>query len=737
MHGESPTKPKKNVGKKTPKIVHAVDLFCGAGGTSTGMLSAIEEMGLKPKLVAINHWDVAIATHYKNHPDVDHHCQSIDAIDPIKIVPGGRLQLLVASPECTHHSNARGGKPRSDQKRADAWLLMRWINNLYIENILIENVKEFETWGPLTAKGMPDKRYKGQYFQAFIAQLRINYNVEYRVLNCANYGDPTTRERLFIMARRNHKKIVWPSQTHASRKALAKMAAQPNMFPDENDHALKPWVSAREIIDWSLEGKSIFGRKKPLSPNTMRRIFKGLEKHGLKNFLVNLKNKDRRDRSVNEPTFTQAAGGNHQAVCEPFIVPFFGERQGQEPRTRDIEEPAPTVTTHGRMGVCEPFMVATGHTTANGSNTREIDEPTPTVIGSSRIGVVDVEPFMITGGRDLTNRSAPRPVDEPIATITGTPNIGIVEGEIQPFTISAGGPELEAKGVDDGPLRTVLTRDHQAVIEAFLVKFHGGAHAADRNYSIDEPVGTLDTSNRFGVVEPIIVSAAHGGNTNPARDVDEPLGAVLGSPKYGVCETDAFLLGQQSNSALRSVEEPVPTVVSAGNIAKVDVEPFVFNMAHTSNDDAMMCKDVEQPLQTVAGKGMFGLVEADPFMVRLKNNQGASDIDDPLKTLTTKDSYGVAEPYIIKFYGNGDGAESIDDPLSTVTGKDRFALCIPSLGIALDIRFRMLQPHELAAAMSFPKNYEFTGNRENKVKQIGNAVPLMTAKALCRSLLIN
>lgn len=148
------------------------------------------------------------------------------------------------------------------------------------------------------------------------------------------------------------------------------------------------------------------------------------------------------------------------------------------------------------------------------------------------------------------------------------------------------------------------------------------------------------------------------------------------------------------------MDEPVPTVAGKGAIAKVDVEPFVFNMAH-ANGDHDRSKSPDEPLQTIAGKGMFGLVE----------------------------------PYIVKFYGNGENAESIDDPLATVTAKDRFALCIPSIGIALDIRFRMLQPHELAAAMSFPKGYEFTGNREAKVKQIGNAVPLRTSRALCRSLL--
>jgi DNA (cytosine-5)-methyltransferase 1 len=696
MHGEAPTKRKRAA---KPKVVNAVDLFCGAGGTSSGLIQAVNSLGYDIKLTAINHWDVAIATHTKNHEDVEHFCQSIESLNPLDVIPSGRLQLLVASPSCTHHSNARGGKPVSDQKRADPWLIMRWIDQLYVENILIENVPEMMTWGPITAKNKPDKRYTGQYFQMWLAALRVNYTVEYRVLNCADYGDPTTRKRFFLLARRGHKKIVWPTRTHASRKELAKMALQPDLF-GESTKQLQPWVAAREIIDWSLEGKSIFGRKKDLSPNTMRRIFKGLEKHGLKNFLVNLKNQDRRDRSVDEPTFTQAAGGNHQGVCEPFIIPQFSA-----PDTRDINEPVPTLTTTSRgVGVCE------------------------------------VEPFTLSVERAQTNRSVGRSVAEPIATITGSPRLGIVEGEIQPFTISAGGPELGAKGVDE-PLRTVLTREHQAIVEAFLVKFHGGTHADNRSYPVDEPISTLDTSNRFGLVEavPFIVSAAHGGNTNPARSIDEPLGAVLGSPKHGVVEAEAFLLGQQSGAALRTVDEPTPTVASAGNIAKVDVEPFIFNMAHTGKDsadrDAAYCKSTDEPLSTIAGKGMYGVVEADPYLVRLKNNQDASSVEDPLKTLTTKESYALAEPYIVKFYGNGEGSESIDDPLSTVTAKDRFALCIPSIGIALDIRFRMLQPHELAAAMSFDPGYEFTGNREQKVKQIGNAVPLKTAKALCTALL--
>jgi hypothetical protein len=364
-----------------------------------------------------------------------------------------------------------------------------------------------------------------------------------------------------------------------------------------------------------------------------------------------------------------------------------------------------------------------------------------TITTTSRgIGVCEVEPFTLSVERPHTNRSTARSVEEPLATVMGSPRLGVIEGEIQPFLMSAGGPVVEPRSIDE-PANTVLTRDHMAIIDAFLVKFHGGEHAVNRNYSIDEPVATLDTSNRFGLVEaePFIMPVNHGALDERTHSVDDPMKTITAFDAMGIVDTSAFLLGQQSGAVARDVNEPVPTVAGKGAIGKVDVEPFIFNMAHTGKDaadgDASRCRTVNEPLSTIAGKGMYGVVETEPFVVNMKGKSNARSIDDPLSHRPTSKHQYLAEPYIVKFYGNGDGAESIDDPLSTVTGKDRFALCIPSLGIALDIRFRMLQPHELAAAMSFPKDYEFTGNRENKVKQIGNAVPLKTAKALCTALL--
>ena len=236
---------------------------------------ACRQLGATVDLVAVNHWAVAIQTHKANHPDARHICASLDSIDPRVAVPEGHLNILVASPECTYHSVARGGKPINDQLRASAWQVLRWMELLNIDNAIIENVAEFSLWGPLNKKGRPIKSRQGEIYQSFLTALRaLNYNVEDRVLTAADYGDPTSRRRLFIQARRGRKKIVWPDATHTESQT------------DE----LKPYRTARDVIDWSMPGESIFKRKKPLAPATLARIAAGLE-YGGKNaepFLVML-----------------------------------------------------------------------------------------------------------------------------------------------------------------------------------------------------------------------------------------------------------------------------------------------------------------------------------------------------------------------------------------------------------------------------------------------------------------
>ncbi len=291
--------------------VTAVDLFCGAGGTSTGLIQAAESLGKKVNLTAINHWDKAIQTHKANHAEVRHLCENLDNVTPRALFPQGRINLLVASPECTHHSNARGGVPCSDQSRATAWRVVDWAAAIYIDNILIENVPEFMSWGPLGADGKPMKSKRGATFQALkVALESLGYRVDHRVLNAADYGDPTCRNRLFLIARRGNKKIRWPEPTHAEKP-------EPNLFGNQ----VNPWVPAREIIDWTIEGQSIFHRKKPLAEKTLARIEYGLQKFG----------------------------------GEDFLVKFFGTGRAQS-----VDQPLGTVTTKDRFGLVEIFEKTPG-----------------------------------------------------------------------------------------------------------------------------------------------------------------------------------------------------------------------------------------------------------------------------------------------------------------------------------------------------------------------------------------
>ena len=460
-------------------------MFCGAGGTSTGLAQACEEAGLELNLLAINHWDVAVDTHSKNHTSARHICESMDNVDPRKQVPGGRLNLLVASPECTHHSRARGGKPMSDQSRASAWHIVRWAEALYIENILIENVKEFAEWSPLGSNGRPLKSRKGETFQAFIRALEsLNYNVEHRVLNAADYGDPTTRQRLFIMARKRPRKVEWPVPSHHQA------GAQETLF-DQG----KPWRTAREVIDWSIPGKSIFNRKKPLAPTTIARIAAGLQKFGgakAEPFLVVLRNHGG-GRSVDQPVPTVTAGGNHIGLCEPFIAEL---RHGKT--ANSIDEPLSTVTTKGaHHALVEPFLVEFrgSHASRNDGNRRvkELDQPLPTQDTSNRFALV--EPFLVPFFGEREGQT-PRchSVDSPLPAVTSHGAGALVEPFIVPLNHAASDTRSYSL---DRPMPTVTSVDAWSVIEPWLVKFYGTGGAQ----GTDEPLGTITAKDRFGLVQ--------------------------------------------------------------------------------------------------------------------------------------------------------------------------------------------------------------------------------------------
>ncbi len=389
---------------------YAADLFCGAGGTSTGLIKAIQSKGLVLNLLAINHWGTAIATHTKNYPWANHLCEDLDNVNPRKVVPGGYLDLLVASPECTYHSRAKGGRPVNDQSRASAFHVLRWAEALYIENILIENVPEFMNWGPLDRAGLPIQKLKGKTFLSFISSLQsLGYNVDYRVINTADYGDPTTRKRLFIMARRTGP-VVWPDPTHSERNHT-------DMYGKR-----QPWASARSIIDWTLQGESVFGRKKALSPNTMRRIVKGLNKYSGLPFVLEMAHSKAADgqnvHTVDAPLPTQTSYDT-RALVEPFLVQYHGSSYDGGERVASIDKPMPAVATNNQFALCEPYLVACNHG-KDENRSWSLDNPMPTVTSIDAWGLI--EPFIVK----YNSTGGPMSVNDPLDTVTGKDRFGLV-----------------------------------------------------------------------------------------------------------------------------------------------------------------------------------------------------------------------------------------------------------------------------------------------------------------------
>lgn len=388
-----------------PRVIHAADLFCGAGGTSTGLAQAAERLGVRLELLAVNHWATAVETHARNHPWANHACASLDSIDPTKAIRG-KLDLLVASPECTHHSSARGGKPMSDQSRSSAFFVLGWVSQLLPRAVLIENVQEFRTWGPLGANGRPIRSRAGETYRKWIEGFEsLGYRVEARVLNAADYGDPTTRRRLFVVATRARRGPVFPEATHT------RSPEQGTLFGPR-----LRWRAAREVIDWAFPSRSIFDRKRPLAPATLRRIEEGLRRFGgaaAEPFLVILR-QNMAGRSLDDPAPTICAGAEHVGLVEPFML---SQQSGGAPR--GVSDPVQALATKGAVSLVEPFVTHLTH----GGRIRDVDSPLPTVTTAHRGELAVVEPFVVP----YYGTGVPRPIDEPLPTITARDRFGLVE----------------------------------------------------------------------------------------------------------------------------------------------------------------------------------------------------------------------------------------------------------------------------------------------------------------------
>lgn len=295
-----------------------VDNFAGGGGASTGIEAALG----RPIDIAINHDPEAIAMHRANHPGTRHYCENVWEVDPVEACGGRPVGLAWFSPDCKHFSRAKGTALRDQKIRGLAWVVIRWARAVRPRVICLENVEEFQTWGPLDNGGQPVKAKAGLTFKVWLGKLKaLGYRVEFRSLVAADYGTPTTRRRLFMVARCDGQPIAWPEPTHGRGRT-------------------QKWRPAADVIDWSLPCPSIFGRSKPLAEATLRRIASGVERFVL-------------------------------GAAQPFVMPLTHHGA---PRVHSVEEPVRTVTGahRGELALVEPFLVRHGHySTKTGAGLRE------------------------------------------------------------------------------------------------------------------------------------------------------------------------------------------------------------------------------------------------------------------------------------------------------------------------------------------------------------------------------
>lgn len=610
-----------------------VDFFCGGGGAGTGL-----EMGLgRTVSVAKNHSPAAISMHTVNHPGAKHFTTDVFDGDPDTECDGKAVGWFHMSPDCTHHSQAAGGQPRKREIRNLSWIGLKWAGKKKPRVISLENVKQILQWGPLVAKRckstgrvvklgggiaapgevvpvdqqflVPDTDRRGQTWAVFVAELeRLGYVVEWRVIRACDFGAPTSRERLFMIARCDGEPIVWPEPTHAKRPAKGQ----------------KPWKTAAECIDFTDLGKSIFGRKKDLAPTTLRRVAKGMKKFVIDNpapFIVPIANwSGETVQSANEPlrTVTSYPKGGAFSVVSPVIAP---------------------ATHHGSDRINDPL------------------EPLPTVTCANRGELTLISPTLIQSGYGEREGQQPRVpgIDQPLGTIVAG---GVKHALTSSILVGAGGPVYAGKPVAaDQPVGALMTRNHRAVATAFMAQMNGGfntthAKGADEPMttitntgsqqqlvtatlitnttghgptSLESPVPTLTTGQHHALVAANLVHLR--GNCD-ARDVNDPLYTIsAGGQHHGL--VTAFMERQFGASVGQQLDEPAPTVTAGGG-GKSSVVSLRLSPEHEE-----------------------GALRVAAFLISYYGTENVSGAGEPAPTITTKDRLALVTvmvkgtPYVI------------------------------------------------------------------------------------------
>lgn len=471
-----------------------IDSFAGGGGASTGIAMAL---GHGPDY-AINHDAEALAMHAANHPETEHLSKNIWQVDPMEVVGRRPVGLAWFSPDCKHFSKAKGGRPVKREIRDLAWTVVLWAKRARPRIILLENVEEFRDWGPLVeredGKWMPCPDRRGETFNRWVSELRrLGYKVEWRELRACDYGAPTIRKRLFLIARRDGRPIVWPKPTHGAPTD-----------PDVIACRKLPWRTAAEIIDWSLPCHSIFltreearavGVNRPLAEATMTRIAKGVQRYVLdaaEPFLIPVTHHgDTRVYSAGDPVRTiTAAQRGEQALIAPSLTKFRPGSVGVS-----MSEPCPTVTAnsfHKRPGGAVPIGLVAAHMQRQFGNSvgHAPEDPCGTITAGGGGKSALVAAFMAQHNLGVVGHDA----REPVSTLTQT---GSHQQVVSAGLLHMKGSDRRSSGIEE-PARTVTAGGwHQAEVRAFLMKYYG---TGGQQQDCADPLHTASTKARFGLV---------------------------------------------------------------------------------------------------------------------------------------------------------------------------------------------------------------------------------------------
>lgn len=472
-----------------------VDNFAGGGGASTGM-----EMATGVSVdIAINHDPEAIRMHKANHPMTKHYCESVWDVDPVEACAGYPVALAWFSPDCKHFSKAKGGRPKDKNIRGLAWVALRWAGLVRPRVIMLENVEEFKTWGPLNRSHRPIKAKNGDTFRKFIEQFReLGYTVDFKELVAADYGAPTMRKRLFLIARCDGKPIVWPKHTHGPADSEEVKAG-----------LLKPYVGAYTQLDFSLPCPSIFDTAeeikekygiravRPLAPKTIERIARGLKKFVIDN-------------------------------TEPFIVQV-NHSGAKSDYCNSMNEPISTVTSKNGFGIVEPYVVQIGQTGFTVDRSKDVREPLTTIVSKNEHCLIEpkLAPFM---GTNTTNHPG---------------------------------------GRCDDPIHTITTGNQQCLISPTLIQYHSETSENEvRGQTIEEPIMTVDSSNRYGLVTSFLSKFYKSGT---GQDVREPLHTITTSAGH-FGEVRAFLIKYYGQGTGQDIKKPLDTVTARDRFGLVTIE---------------------------------------------------------------------------------------------------------------------------------------------------------------------